>query len=96
VIAQYTWRKEDCAGHFPGNPVVPGVRMLAMAARTAGVSLDKMENVVFKKMVRPGETVACHATPDANGGADVEIKFLSGPKDGEVIFTGKISGEPIK
>ena len=55
-------------GHFPGNPVVPGVILCEILAQSACVLLqDKMEggktpmytglnNVRFKSPVRPGDT----------------------------------------
>lgn len=115
VLTKYTWREEDCAGHFPGNPVVPGVKMLEMASQSAvaawGLYLKgardgaqdayftEVGRVVFKKSVRPGETAVCRASFGKDGSfadgrmvADVELKFLGGPKDGETIVTGKIAG----
>jgi len=117
VLSKYTWTEEDCAGHFPGNPVVPGVKMLEMASQTAVVAwglflagarpaaegrdafFTEVDRVIFKMSVRPGETVACRAWfgkggsfTDGRVAAEVELKFLGGPKDGETIFAGKITG----
>jgi 3-hydroxymyristoyl/3-hydroxydecanoyl-(acyl carrier protein) dehydratase len=112
---KYTWTEEDCAGHFPGNPIVPGVKLLEMASQTA-VTLwglyhtgakdsgqvayfTEAERVSFKMSVRPGETAVCRASFGKDGSftdgrlaAEVELRFLGGPKDGEVILAGKIAG----
>lgn len=115
ALTKYTWTEQDCEGHFPGNPVVPGVKMLEMASQTAVVAwglylqgardgasdafFTEAERVAFKKSVRPGETAVCRASFGKDGSfadgrmtAEVELKFLGGPKDGETILAGKISG----
>ena len=58
------------AGHFPGNPVTPGVLMLEMLAQAGAVCVLSMpenkgktayfaglDGVKFKRMVLPGETL---------------------------------------
>ncbi len=70
ALGQYTVKGDEwfLQGHFPGNPVVPGVVLCEIIAQTAGVLLrDKlpgkttlyagMDEVRFRRMVRPGDTV---------------------------------------
>ncbi len=70
ALGRYTVRGDEwfLKGHFPGNPVVPGVVLCEIIAQTAGVLLREqlpgkttlyagMDNVRFRHMVRPGETV---------------------------------------
>ena len=68
VVAHKTVREEDCAGHFPGNPIMPGVKMVEALAQCGAVAvLSQPENsgklalfagiddVRFKRVVRPGD-----------------------------------------
>ena len=70
VVARKTVRDEDCAGHFPGNPIMPGVKMVEALAQCGAVAvLSQPENhgklalfagiddVRFKRVVRPGRDV---------------------------------------
>jgi len=68
VVARKTVTEADCAGHFPGNPIMPGVKMVEALAQTSAVAvLSEEENrgkitlfagiddVRFKRIVRPGD-----------------------------------------
>ncbi len=68
VVARKTVTEEDCAGHFPGNPIMPGVKMveaLAQAGAVAVLSEEQnrgklalfagIDDVRFKRIVRPGD-----------------------------------------
>ena len=70
VVARKTVTEEDCAGHFPGNPIMPGVKMVEALAQCGAVAvLSQPENrgklalfagiddVRFKRVVRPGDVL---------------------------------------
>jgi 3-hydroxyacyl-[acyl-carrier-protein] dehydratase len=74
VVALKRVTEEDCAGHFPGNPIMPGVKMveaLAQAGAVAVLSEERnrgklalfagIDDVRFKRIVRPGDelTLTC-------------------------------------
>ena len=63
------------AGHFPGNPVMPGVLILEAIAQTGGVLMSKtldadiegktilfmsLDNCRFRTPVRPGDVLRMH------------------------------------
>jgi 3-hydroxymyristoyl/3-hydroxydecanoyl-(acyl carrier protein) dehydratase len=43
------------AGHFPGDPIVPGVVILEEVLRTAGMAKASFPSVKFHAPLRPGE-----------------------------------------
>lgn len=71
IVCQKTFRDEEFffQGHYPGQPIVPGV-ILCEAAMQAGAILlsvhlsgegvpvaTRMNDVKFRKVIRPGDTI---------------------------------------
>jgi len=71
-------------GHFPGNPVMPGVLIIEAMAQTAATLVVKtvgtdaegklvyfmsIENARFRKPVFPGDTMRIHVTKQHHRGA---------------------------
>ncbi len=80
-IKNVTANEPQFMGHFPDNPVFPGVLMIEGMAQTAGVicissgAVGGPSNTVFfltidkakfRKQVRPGDTVEYHMTNTAH------------------------------
>ena len=103
VVARKTVREEDCAGHFPGNPIMPGVLMVEALAQAGAVAVlveeanrgklalfAGIDDVRFKRLVRPGDelTLTC------------EVESVRGPVgrgkarasvDGELAVRGTLT-----
>jgi len=60
-IKNVTFNEPQFLGHFPDNPVMPGVLLIEGMAQTAGVlyflTIDKAK---FRKPAVPGDTIAYH------------------------------------
>jgi 3-hydroxyacyl-[acyl-carrier-protein] dehydratase len=79
-IKNVTANEPQFMGHFPGDPVFPGVLMIEGMAQTAGVlciaggstkGFSKqvffltIDKAKFRKLVRPGDTIEYHMTKKA-------------------------------
>jgi 3-hydroxyacyl-[acyl-carrier-protein] dehydratase len=95
AVGEHTFTGQEWyqAGHFPGNPIVPGVILVESCAQVATVlamSLPEyrdglglfagIEEMRFKRMVKPGDTGRFEATIDKmrRGFARVNVKTFVG------------------
>ena len=95
AVSEHTFTGQEWyqAGHFPGNPIVPGVILVESCAQTATVmamSLPEyreglglfagIEEMRFKRMVKPGDTGRFEAVMDKfrRGYARVVIRAFVG------------------
>lgn len=95
AVGEHTFTGEEWyqAGHFPGNPIVPGVILVESCAQTATVmamSLPEyrdglglfagIEEMRFKRMVKPGDTGRFEAVMDKfrRGYARVNVRAYVG------------------
>ncbi|MCG8574387.1 MAG: bifunctional UDP-3-O-[3-hydroxymyristoyl] N-acetylglucosamine deacetylase/3-hydroxyacyl-ACP dehydratase [Flavobacteriales bacterium] len=98
-VKNITMNEPQFTGHFPGNPIFPGVLQVEAMAQVGGIfALDKVEDphlystyfmkidsTKFKAMVRPGDTVV------------FELKLLSPIRRGLVNMSGVayVDGKPV-
>ncbi|MBP7276096.1 MAG: 3-hydroxyacyl-ACP dehydratase FabZ [Kiritimatiellae bacterium] len=86
-------------GHFPGNPILPGVLQLEMMAQVGGVLLNHrtqhngqvayflaVDKARFRRIVRPGDQLR------------IEVRFIKfrlgmGRFHGQVLVDGEIASE---
>lgn len=101
-LKNVTMNEEFFQGHFPGNPVMPGVLQIEAMAQTAGaVVISGMENykenklgvffmsidgVKFRKPVKPGDQLFMHVEKIKERGKVYVFK-------GEAKVDGKVVSE---
>ncbi len=101
--AKYRIREDEffCRGHFPGNPIVPGVIQCEIMAQSCAMLLKEdiigkvtlyigIDNVRFKGIVRPGDLCEVEAKLTNNRG---NMYFCSATLsvDGKVCCKGDLS-----
>lgn len=100
LVARKTFHADEffVQGHFPNFPIVPGVIQCECCLQAGAILLSRhtpdgddvvpvatrMDNVKFKQMVRPGDTVEIEVTLNERVGS---AYFLSG----KVLLGGKVA-----
>ena len=103
-VARRTLRDDDFwfAGHFPGNPVMPGVLIVEALAQTATVAAASaggdegkvglfagIDKVRFKRVVKPGDTMVLEAVITAVHGP-VGRAAVKATVDGQLACRGEL------
>jgi len=103
AVGRYTVRGDEffLQGHFPGNPVVPGVILCEMMAQSACILVDEqggtftpyftgMKKVKFKNKVLSGDTIVFKSEKTAHKGVFYFIKS-TGYVNEKVCVCGELS-----
>lgn len=109
-VKNVTFNEPFFQGHFPDNPVMPGVMLIEAMAQVGGIlvmnTVDdpkmytpyfiKIDGVKFKRKVSPGDTVVfiCHLVSPIRRG----ICHMEGKAyvDGKVVMEGEMMAQIIK
>ena len=103
VVARRTVTEGDCAGHFPGNPIMPGVKMIEALAQCGAVAVLSVpenrgrlalfagiDDVRFKRIVRPGDVLDLFCEVEAVRGPVGKGKVRASV-NGELAVRGKLT-----
>ena len=103
VVARRTVTADDCAGHFPGNPIMPGVKMVEALAQAGAVAVlaeeDQrgklalfagIDDVRFKRIVRPGDELVLECAVESVRGPIGRGKARA-TVDGELAVRGTLT-----
>ena len=103
VVARKRVTPDDCAGHFPGNPIMPGVKTVEALAQCGAVALlaheqnrgklalfAGIDDIRFKRIVRPGDELRLECTLETVRGPIGRGKVRASV-DGELAARGTLT-----
>ena len=103
-IKNVTYNEPHFTGHFPGNPIMPGVLIVEGLAQTSGaigirsLGLDKpalvyfmsIDSAKFRKPVIPGDTLEYHVNLDRRRGSICRYNCVA-KVDGVVVAEAAVT-----
>lgn len=103
-IKNVTFNEPQFTGHFPGNPVMPGVLIIEAMAQLSAIlvakSMDSTEDkdvyfmsieaAKFRKIVKPGDTMYMYAKIEQNR-SSVWKFAVHAEVDSEIVAESKIT-----
>jgi 3-hydroxymyristoyl/3-hydroxydecanoyl-(acyl carrier protein) dehydratase len=99
VPAESSW----FSGHFPGDPILPGIAQLGMAFEAAsqalggGIRVAGFNRIKFKKIIRPGDGLVIIILPKMDLPGLYAFRITAG---GEIACTGTMtlekSNDPVQ
>jgi UDP-3-O-[3-hydroxymyristoyl] N-acetylglucosamine deacetylase/3-hydroxyacyl-[acyl-carrier-protein] dehydratase len=103
ALKNVTFNEPYFNGHFPGNPVMPGVLQLEAMAQAAGILIVAHNNwvpmpaffmsadkVKFRKPVRPGDQLRIHAKLAKVRNNKIAFAEVSCSVDGQVVSSAEL------
>ena len=103
AIKNVTINEPYFMGHFPGNPVMPGVLQLEAMAQAAGILMLVRNNgerraalfmsadkVKFRKPVRPGDQLIITAKLTKTRGGKLGVAEAQCAVDGQVVSSAEL------
>jgi UDP-3-O-[3-hydroxymyristoyl] N-acetylglucosamine deacetylase/3-hydroxyacyl-[acyl-carrier-protein] dehydratase len=103
AIKNVTFNEPYFGGHFPGNPVMPGVLQLEAMAQATGILIVRWnnwipkpaffmsaDNVKFRKPVRPGDQLRIHSKLKKVRSGKIAVAEVSCSVDGHVVSSADL------
>jgi UDP-3-O-[3-hydroxymyristoyl] N-acetylglucosamine deacetylase/3-hydroxyacyl-[acyl-carrier-protein] dehydratase len=102
AIKNVTFNEPYFQGHYPGNPVMPGVLQIESMAQAAGILMLRRvgnecktgffmscDKVKFRKAVRPGDQLVINAKLTKSRGTKIGVAECNCTVDGMVVSSGE-------
>jgi 3-hydroxymyristoyl/3-hydroxydecanoyl-(acyl carrier protein) dehydratase len=77
------------AGHFPGNPIIPGALLLDEVIRTLPTAATAIRSAKFFHPVRPGDSLSVNWTFSSPGTAKFECRLANTLAASGTVETGE-------